>query len=218
MVTQVTEVAKIAASTVPGVGEAMDIAVILDANTPGLQKTLAGFSLLLSIVTLGESPNFGRWYGKAAEGLETTAHFSGGRGGRAARELASEAASAGSVIGHNSNPCIRQWDKPYLMNSDDVFFTQSSIKTSISGDSGTIHELAKGLKEGTINPKDIPAVRIYRDEYTGKVYSLDNRRLWAAKEAGVDINVRWATEGELSKLLNHVTTTNGGTGVIVLPK
>ena len=49
----------VAASTVPAVGEAMDIATLLSQDSTPFEKTMAGFSLLLSAVSAGLTPNFG---------------------------------------------------------------------------------------------------------------------------------------------------------------
>jgi hypothetical protein len=48
------------------------------------------------------------------------------------------------------------------------------------------------------------------NEYS--VFTLDNRRLYAARQANVQVNSRWATFEELSKidLGKRFSTTNGG--------
>jgi hypothetical protein len=48
-----------AASMVPGVGEAMDAAVIADPNSSGWEKGFAGLSLTLNAMSDGLLPNFG---------------------------------------------------------------------------------------------------------------------------------------------------------------
>ena len=100
-----------------------------------------------------------------------------------------------SILVHNSWKCTQ----PFLIDPKDIRYSQDSIKRSISGPSGTIDNLRDGLRNGTINPKDIPTIKIHRDPFTGEIYSLDNRRLWAAKEAGTKINAQWATAADLHK-------------------
>ena len=47
----------------------------------------------------------------------------------------------------------------------------------------TIDDLAEGLKSGKIKPSNIDPIRVV--EKDGKLYSLDNRRLFAYKEASI---------------------------------
>ena len=84
------------------------------------------------------------------------------------------------------------------MDADGIHFTQTDIGQKIRGPSGTIDNLRDSLANG-YNPLNIEPIRIYKDGNTGIIYSLDNRRLWAAKEAGAQINVRLATDAEIHK-------------------
>jgi hypothetical protein len=62
-------------------------------------------------------------------------------------------------------------------------------------------------------PETIQARLMAQGAHKNSVFSLDNRRLYAAKEARVPkINSRWATKEELSKILlnRRFTTKNGG--------
>lgn len=47
------------------------------------------------------------------------------------------------------------------------------------------------------------------------VFSLDNRRLYAAKQAGVKVNSVWATQSDLSKinLRKRFSTVTGGKSI-----
>lgn len=47
------------------------------------------------------------------------------------------------------------------------------------------------------------------------VFSLDNRRLYAAKQAGAKVNSVWATQSDLSKinLIKRFSTVTGGKSI-----
>jgi len=73
-------------------------------------------------------------------------------------------------------------------NPKDIRYTQDSISKDFKNNKGSIKSLIDKLKKGKISPDDLPNIRVV--EKNGKVYSLDNRRLHAYKEAGVNkINV-----------------------------
>jgi phosphopantetheinyl transferase (holo-ACP synthase) len=62
-------------------------------------------------------------------------------------------------------------------------------------------------------PETTQARLMAQGAHKNSVFSLDNRRRYAAKEARVPkINSRWATKEELSKILlnRRFTTKNGG--------
>jgi hypothetical protein len=67
-----------------------------------------------------------------------------------------------------------------------VRFTQDSIAARFKN-GGSIYDLIEDLKSGKVKPEDIPPIRVF--EKNGKIYSLDNRRLYVFQQAGVKI--RW---------------------------
>ena len=73
------------------------------------------------------------------------------------------------------------------INPKSIKFSQNNIKDDFS-DGKSFESLINGLKDGSISQKDIPAIRIV--EKDGKIFSLDNRRLNAFQEAGVDISFK----------------------------
>jgi RHS repeat-associated protein len=91
-----------------------------------------------------------------------------------------------------------------------VRFAQDSIASTFQ-DGRSIEELAQGLRNGTINPADIPPIRLVERE--GALFTLDNRRLEAFQRAGVDIPYRMATASEAAAEGWKFTTTTGGTSV-----
>ncbi len=68
-----------------------------------------------------------------------------------------------------------------------------------------------GLRSGSVNPADVPPIRIL--ERDRQIFTLDNRRLYAFQEAGVDIRYRLATAAENADEDWKFTTTNGGTSI-----
>ena len=99
------------------------------------------------------------------------------------------------------------------LTSKDIRFTQDSISATFK-DGSSVDDLINGLKSGKISPNDVPAIRIF--EKDGVIYSLDNRRLYAFKEAGIDnINYVWATPKEIANEAWKMTTNNGGVTIRV---
>ena len=74
--------------------------------------------------------------------------------------------------------------------------------------------MIQGLKTGTIDPNDVPAIRIF--EKDGVLYTLDNRRLYAFQQAGIEnIPYQWATSQEIANEAWKFTTTNSGISIQV---
>ncbi len=68
-------------------------------------------------------------------------------------------------------------------------------------------------KAGRVSADDVPPIRVF--ERDGKLYSLDNRRLYAFQEAGVPIRSVWATADEVTSEAWKFTTRNDGVFVRV---
>ena len=97
------------------------------------------------------------------------------------------------------------------LNTKVIHFMQSSIRNKTG--SYTVLENAEAIRKGNLKPEDLPLIRVWRDE-SGKVWTLDHRRLGAFKQAGIDrIPVQWATPEEVSSQMWKMTTTNGGTSI-----
>ena len=96
-----------------------------------------------------------------------------------------------------------------LRDSNRIRFTQDSIGTTFK-DGRSVKALVGDLKSGAVKPRDLPPIRIF--EKDGLVFSLDNRRLFAAREAGVKVHTVPATAAEIAKELpRKFTTKNNGT-------
>ena len=51
----------------------------------------------------------------------------------------------------------------------------------------------------------------------GRIYTIDNRRLYAFRQAGMpDIPTEWASPRDIERLRWHFTTGNGGFAILLL--
>ncbi|WP_169729095.1 toxin TcdB middle/N-terminal domain-containing protein [Methanolobus tindarius] len=97
-----------------------------------------------------------------------------------------------------------------------VRYTQDDIGRYFKNrEEGTVYELIEGLKNGNIDPSDIPPIRIY--EMDGKIYSIDNRRLYAFKEADINIRYVYATPKDLKTAMHNdkFSSINDGLSIVV---
>jgi hypothetical protein len=111
-----------------------------------------------------------------------------------------------------------------------VLFSQDDISPNFT-DKRSVNELIHRLKNDPsyVNnlepirkvrmrdlPADIQEKLLSQGAHKDSVFSLDNRRLYAAKEAGISkIPSRWATQVELSSntIGRRFTTENGGKSI-----
>jgi hypothetical protein len=115
----------------------------------------------------------------------------------------------GSVVAANG---VARLADSGVVNPSTIRFSQNSISGTFRGGGG-VKDLAAGLRNGTVNPSDIPAIRLV--ERDGNYFTLDNRRLAAFQEAGVDIPYRMATPSEIASQGWKFTTTNDGTSILI---
>lgn len=97
-----------------------------------------------------------------------------------------------------------------VVNPFSLRFTQNSVSPNF-GAGGPIDDLAAGLRSGAIDPSSVPGIRVF--QRNGEWFSLDNRRLVAFQQAGVDVPYRLATPAEIAAEAWKLTTTNGGTSI-----
>ncbi len=103
-----------------------------------------------------------------------------------------------------------------LRNTDDILFSQRSINSEgLFSDGRRIQDMIDALRSGKLNPGEINPIRIF--ERDGKLYSLDNRRLFAHSQAGVPVNTRWATPDEVSSALKNRKPNPSGGQFIKIP-
>ncbi len=97
-----------------------------------------------------------------------------------------------------------------LMDPSKIRFSQDSISPFFKG-GRSLEDLIAGLKNGTIKPQDVPPIRVFENE--GQLFTLDNRRLEAFRQAGVPIPFQTATPDEVANEAWKLTTQNGGASV-----
>jgi hypothetical protein len=99
-----------------------------------------------------------------------------------------------------------------LADPSTIRFTQSSVSATFK-DGQTVQETIDALRSGKLSPNDLPPIRVF--EKDGLNYTLDNRRLFAAGQAGVPVKTIPATAEEVAKESWKFTTPNNGTIVCV---
>ena len=130
------------------------------------------------------------------------------------------------VLVHNDCPVESGNNSAKLRDTKNIRYSQNDIRGTF--DDGTnINDLTYHLKNSPEYASSIEPIRLvkYNDlptevqEYLSKqgvssstVFSLDNRRLYAAKQAGVKVNSVWATQQDLKgiNLLKRFSTLTGG--------
>ncbi|EJV42398.1 hypothetical protein IEA_05171 [Bacillus toyonensis] len=94
---------------------------------------------------------------------------------------------------------VRQIGKVVQMkNAKNIRFTQDSVKGTFQS-GGSVNKLANQMKRGQVSSRNLPPIKIFKHQ--GNIHSFDNRRLYAAKKAGVNVRVQWATAKEIQKEL-----------------
>jgi RHS repeat-associated protein len=113
-----------------------------------------------------------------------------------------------------------------LRNPKTVKFSQSSVDREFS-DGSTVNDLIGRLRADPSYSAKVEPIRLVKycdlpeniqQKLTGQgvsphaVFSIDNRRLYAARVAGVQVNARWATPEEIGKFatIKRFSTTTGG--------
>jgi filamentous hemagglutinin len=179
----------------------------VSAAAGAVTGALAGATMGASLVAEGAA-------GGALTVASSTAMTQAGKA--AATQVAVGAAAQGVVkaVGNGTGGAS---NKPQLMDSSRIRFSQDSIKNGFKGTfegKMSFDDTIAALKSGALKPTDISPIRIF--EKDGMLYTLDNRRLYVAQQAGVKINYVWATEREIAKEIeSKFTTINGGASVIV---
>ena len=96
-----------------------------------------------------------------------------------------------------------------VTNTNSIRFTQDTIGAKFS-DGRSVQGLVDGLKSGKVSPNDLPPIRTFQKD--GLTYTLDNRRLFATHQAGVNVKTVPATTQEVARELpRKFTTRNQGT-------
>jgi len=149
-------------------------------SSPGVPYDLVDFVKDNYIVDMAMSNNFSEWYVRSITGEEDYC------------------SSFLSQIAEQKNKRILSF------NPHDINYTHDSISSHFAtGES--IFNVAGELSVGYLTPDDFPPIRVV--SLHSEWYSLDNRRLWCFKRAGVDINVEVVpclfSKSKKKYLVNH---------------
>lgn len=98
------------------------------------------------------------------------------------------------------------------VNANSIRFTQDSIGRNFSN-GNSVYETIDDLKAGNISPDDFPSIRVF--EVDGKIFSLDNRRLYVFQQANIPIKTVRATASEIENQSWKFTTDNEGVAIRV---
>lgn len=95
------------------------------------------------------------------------------------------------------------------MDPNRIRTKQDSIRRQITGPDGEskepIEDLIEGLKSGKVKPETLPPIRVFEED--GKIYTLDHRRLVAAREAGVEVGYQKVSIDKEDTLIGDKDTT-----------
>lgn len=97
-----------------------------------------------------------------------------------------------------------------------VRFSQDSAGANFKPPFGSVDQFAQDLSSGAVDPSAVEPIRIVVKD--GDVYTLDNRRLYAFQQAGVDVPYQKLDAIPNNQLFKFTTTNNGETIVIRPPK
>ena len=117
--------------------------------------------------------------------------------------------ASGSLLGADDFASL---PKSGRIDPKTIRFSQDSIAPDFKGGVGGVEDLAAKLKSGQVDPSTIPPIRIVVKD--GKVFTLDNRRLRAFQEAGIDIPFERLDSIPKSELFKF-TTKNDGVDIII---
>jgi hypothetical protein len=141
----------------------------------------------------------------------TSAQLSDLRAGSASRSVGDQGTSTTSLRSVIATKAASLADEGFI-DPTSIRFSQSSVSPNFSA-GGSIDDMAAGLRNGSVVPGDVPQIRVF--ESNGQWMTLDNRRLVAFQQAGVEVPYRLATAEEIAAEAWKITTTNGGTSITI---
>ncbi len=98
----------------------------------------------------------------------------------------------------------------FLEDPAHILYTQDSISDRFSGGK-LITTLSDGLKNETVKASDVDPLMV--DLWEGRLYSYDNRRLWAFKQAKKQVRCRFGSPKEIEN--NAFKLTGNGTKITI---
>lgn len=113
----------------------------------------------------------------------------------------------------------KDYTEVFLMDPATIRFSQDSISAYFKDDS-SVESLANSLKTGSVKADAVQPILLVERRQKGKprLITLDNRRLWAFKEAGKSVRCRWATPKEIEANSFKFTAGKFGKATITVRK
>ena len=62
-----------------------------------------------------------------------------------------------------------------------IYFSHAKIRKTFSGCGRRVEATLQEIVDGKLSPKDLPFITVMRDNSTGHLFSINNRRLWVLK-------------------------------------
>jgi hypothetical protein len=105
---------------------------------------------------------------------------------------------------------------PTRLNVKNIFFMQDACENTTQDGKFTVLQNAADLRQGKLNPADIPPIRVWRDS-SGKVWTLDHRRLASFRLAGniPEVSVEWAPEEVVRQQRFKYSNSRGGAEILL---
>lgn len=124
-----------------------------------------------------------------------------------------------------TNLFMRAWPPKYMKNQKlgeetvnvkDIFWSQAQARNTSQDKLYSVVGNARSIKEGTLDITKLPTIKVWRDE-TGKIWTLDHRRLAAVKLSGVidKIKVEFVSEEIVKAQKFKFSTQNEGNSIMI---
>jgi len=98
-----------------------------------------------------------------------------------------------------------------MMSAKLIHFTQKNLDDQKFLDGKSVQGLIEGLRDGSIHPSEVPPISVVRLD--GKLYSIDNRRLYAFQAAEVDIPYKIVEPTDA--FWDHFETETDGVSIVL---
>ena len=103
-----------------------------------------------------------------------------------------------------------------VVSVKDIFWSQAQARNTSQDKLYSVVGNARAIKDGTLDITKLPTIKVWRDE-TGKIWTLDHRRLAAVKLSGVvdKIKVEFVSEEVVKAQKYKFSTQNDGKSILI---
>ncbi len=128
------------------------------------------------------------------------------------KEKADKAKAAATELASKWEDSSEDYVKVFTEDPANILYTQDSIASHFT-DGAAIQSLADALAAEKVKPGDVEPIVVQL--YNGRLYSYDNRRLWAFKRANKEVRCRFASPREIEN--NKSKLTGDGRKIVIRP-